>query len=1049
MSRTTTITAAAGAGKTTRIVRDIANEVLVRTPDQILATTFTIKAADELVERARAKLFAQGKADAAAQLLAARFGTVNAVCGQFVNEFAIDLGRSPSTNVIGEANEPFVFSVAADAAIAARADVLNELAERFGYNDPRPPGSGDTPDWRRTVRNIATLARANGIDAGHLTMSAERSVETFLACFPVPAAAGADLDAALSGALKEAVDARPAAPSSTAADHLEVIRAAHERCLRAETLNWSTWARLTKVKCAPTKDGPTYSQALGRVVAAAGRHSEHPRLRSECEQFISATFHCAAEALAAYQTWKGERGLLDFTDQEALALQILKTPTLAARLKERVGRVFVDEFQDSSPLQLAVFASLAELVEESTWVGDPKQAIYGFRGADTELTQAAFAGAGQTRDEDNVLSESWRSRPSLVQFFNAMFTPVFERMGLPAEQHAFSDAKRSDVGFDQSAMGWWWLIGTVDKQAQALAEGIRRCLDHAHGWLVEDDDQGHRPIAPGDVAILCRSNTEVGRVAAALSRAGLPVAVERSGLARTPHVEFVLAACRRVADATDRLALAELARFFADEADFDGWLQAACAAEADEALRTRVPIAGALERLAGQLLNFTPAELVDAVLALPELMSRIERWDDAPMRFDDLEALRGFSRAYEDECAASGTPATLQGLLLALNGAEPKRPPSLSSEAIQVMTYHGSKGLEWPMTILTGLTWEPRARLFEPVAETVGELDWRDPLSQRWIRFWPWPYGLSGKGSTIEVAAATSDIGQRALRRAVEEDTRLLYVGATRARDYLIFAPPAKGQLSWLKVLDAPDSGPHLVPPQVDDNLIALGSRTFTADAKALAAADEAIERPAPQTYIRERSTNDVVHPPLFLRPSDAQGGTWRVIERIDLGGRLQIDGVADMASLGEALHSVIGYDDLTRDTGQRLADATATLERWNVAGFSAVDALTASERLFTWQRDRWPAGKPVAEVPVIAPAAEQLILGRIDMLIESGGDFAIIDHKSFPGRFELWEERALGHAPQLATYARAVETVTGRSCRELWIHMPIVGALFRVEQHQ
>lgn len=197
-------------------------------------------------------------------------------------------------------------------------------------------------------------------------------------------------------------------------------------------------------------------------------------------------------------------------------------------------------------------------------------------------------------------------------------------------------------------------------------------------------------------------------MAAALSRAGLPVAVERSGLARTPHVEFVLAACRRVADATDRLALAELARFFADEADFDGWLQAACSAEADEALRTRVPIAGALERLAGQLLNFTPAELVDAVLALPELMSRIERWGDAPMRFDDLEALRGFSRAYEDECAASCTPPTLQGLLLALNGAEPRRPPSLASEAIQVMTYHGSKGLEWPMTILTGLTWEPR-----------------------------------------------------------------------------------------------------------------------------------------------------------------------------------------------------------------------------------------------------------------------------------------------------------------------------------------------------
>lgn len=1045
MSRLTTITAAAGAGKTTRIVNDIADEVLVRTPEQILATTFTIKAADELVERARAKLFEQGKADAAAQLLGARFGTVNAVCSQIVNEFAIDLGRSPTTNIIGETNMSLMFSVAADAAIAARAETLNEISDRFGYNDPRAPGSGEPPDWRRTVRSIATLARANGIDAGQLTFSAQRSAETFLACFPPSAADAVALDMALAGALRDAFDARPAIPSSTGADSVETIRTAHERCLRGEILSWPTWARLTKVKCAPTKDGRGYDQALARVIAAAGRHSEHPRLRSECEQFITETFRCAADALEAYQHWKAERGLLDFTDQEALALDILKRPDLAARLKERISRVFVDEFQDSSPLQLAVFTLLSELVEESTWVGDPKQAIYGFRGADTELTQAAFLGAGGRPEDNPVLSKSWRSRPSLVHLFNAMFTPVFERMGLPPAQHAFSDAARSDVGFDKPSAGWWWLIGKVEEQAQALAEGIRKCLGETDEWLVEDDNHEHRQITPGDIAILCRSNTDVGRFAAALSRAGLPVAVERSGLARTPHVEFVLAACRRVADATDRLALAELARFFADDAASDAWLQAAASEDAQAALRAEVPISAALERLALQLLNFTPAEVVDAVLALPELISRIESWGDTAMRLDDLEALRGFSRAYEEECAASGSPATLQGLLLALDGAEPKRPPSLASNAIQVMTYHGSKGLEWPMTILTGLSWESKARLFEPVAEATGDLDWRNPLSERWIRFWPWPYGQGGKGSTIEVAAANSEIGQHALRRAVDEDTRLLYVGATRARDYLIFAPPAKGTLNWLSLLNAPEAAPHLVPPQIDDNQLGIGNENFTVDLRALSARDEATKRATLNTFVRTRTTDPAVLPPLFLKPSEAEGGSWRVVERVELGGRLRIDGISDIATLGEALHSVIGYDDPSRDRSQRLADATAILARWNVKGFAANDALVASERLFSWRIDRWPAGNSLAEVPVIAPSADQLIKGRIDMLVETEIDFAIIDHKSFPGRFELWEERAIGHAPQLANYAKAVEAITGRRCSEIWIHMPIVGALFRL----
>src|SRR3546814_10689739 len=88
------------------------------------------------------------------------------------------------------------------------------------------------------------------------------------------------------------------------------------------------------------------------------------------------------------------------------------------------------------------------------------------------------------------------------------------------------------------------------------------------------------------------------------------------------------------------------------------------------------------------------------------------------------------------------------------------------------------------MTILTGLAWEPRARLYEPVAEVEGPLDWTRPLEGRWIRFWPWPYGLSGGGSALDVAAAASPLGQAAMRRAAQEDTRLLYVGVTRARDY-------------------------------------------------------------------------------------------------------------------------------------------------------------------------------------------------------------------------------------------------------------------------
>lgn len=1059
MGKLNAVTAAAGAGKTTRVVGDIAREITGeaagsgpeagprRDPEALLATTFTITAADELVERARAKLFEIGEAEAAARLLGARFGTVNAVCGQIVAEFALDLGRSPSTAVIGEGNEGLAFSVAADAAIGDHAAVLNRLADVFGYNDPRRSDSGEAPDWRRTVRKIVTLARSNGLDQAGLQRSAARSLESYQALLPSPAADGAALDAALADALAAAFAARPATVSSTGAKDLATIRAAHQRMRRGETLTWSTWAQLTKVKCAPTKDGATYAGALISLQAAAGRHADHPRLRADTELFIREIFACAGEAMGAYQAWKDRRGLLDFTDQEALALQVLRDPTLAGRLRERVSRVFVDEFQDSSPLQLAVFTALADLVEESTWVGDPKQAIFGFRGADTDLTQAAFAGASAGSDPGNVLSRSWRSREPIVNLANALFTPAFERMGLPRARHAFSGTKRSETGFDRAGLGWWRLTGKVEDQARALAEQIRDCLRDGSEWLVETRLGEHRPLAVGDIAVLCRTNTDVARYARALSRLGLPVAVERSGLARTPHVELVLAACRWVADPADRLALAELARFFAEHPESDAWLQAALAEDADTELQGAVPVAQALERLRGETLNLTPAELVDAVLALPALMARIEQWGDPAVRFDDLEALRGFARAYEGECAASGAPATLHGLLLALDEADPKRPPSLAADAIQVMTYHGAKGLEWPMTVLVSLDWKPEARLFEPLAEADGELDWRDPLANRWLRFWPWPYGLAGTGSSLDVAAAASELGQAAWRRTVQEETRLLYVGVTRARDYLVFAPPPKSQ-AWFGILDEADAGPHLTPPSADDNLLTVGGETFVADVRVLAADAEPEQRYPQPAYVTARQPPEP-KPALYLRPSGATGQGWRVVERATLGGRLPIEGGADMKALGEALHAILAYDDPKRDRARRQADAAEILARWNVKGFAAADALTASDRLRAWLIERWPDAALSPEAPVSAALGEQLVQGRIDLLVRHGHGLAILDHKSFPGRAEHWEAKAVQHAPQVGLYAQAARLASGTACDELWIHMPLVGSMLRVARDE
>lgn len=1041
-----TVVASAGAGKTTRIVGEIAREVATRPPEELVATTFTVKAADELIERSRAHLFEKGQADKAARLLGARFGTVNSICGQIVSEYAIDLGRSPRAEIIPDEAVTRTFAVAANAAIEKHAPALNTLAEAMGFFEPKRQADAERSDWRATVRRLIELARANGLGSEGLLRSADRSVETFLPLLGDPGDLSAEqLDRDLAEAIRVALDACPDEFSKTAAPSVELLRLARAVTNRGETICWPDWARLTKLKCAQ-KDGQGFTDALDAVCRAAGLHPRHPRLRADCETFIRTLFACAAEALDAYQTYKSERGLLDFIDQEALALEVLRDPSLGERLGERISRVFVDEFQDSSPLQIAIFTAMAERVDASTWVGDPKQAIYGFRNADSALTLAAFAGvqAGATAPQD-VLATSYRSREPIVNFVNAAFAPAFEAMGLPASEHSFKSAARTEEGFEKPAFGVWWMEGKVADQYAALAAGVRDAIAQGQEWVVEDKaDRSKRPLRAGDVAILCRSHADIATIAGALSGLGVQVAVEREGLAKTPHVELVLAAYRWVTDPSDRLALAELARFFGDDPTSDAWLHALFEDDQEAALKSVVPIADRLSELRDRVLSLTPAELLDAVIALPGVWRRIETWGDAATRLEDLEALRGFARAYEASCAGAGTPATPSGLVLAVASEEPSRPRSLQADAVKIMTYHGAKGLEWPMVVMTGLNREPKARLFEPVAEADGALDWRDPLADRWIRYWPWPYASQGKNVGLDETALASSIGQDAALRAREEETRLLYVGMTRARDYLVLAAPAKGELSWLKVLNT-EAGDHVSLPSDGRDALTAGLASFRARVSPLAVDDVDLGSTKRQTFGRSAFAT-TPRLPLHRRPSqERKGDGFEVAEVVQIGPRLPLVGAPDMASVGEAVHAVFAADDRLLPREHRLEVARRILERWRVHQLSPDHVLDACDRLQDHLTARWQGAVLHRETPVFARIDDQLVSGRIDMLVESENGFAIIDHKTFPGARDAWEAKALAYAAQLKLYADAVEVATDRPCTELLVHLPVAGALVRL----
>jgi ATP-dependent helicase/nuclease subunit A len=211
-----------------------------------------------------------------------------------------------------------------------------------------------------------------------------------------------------------------------------------------------------------------------------------------------------------------------------------------------------------------------------------------------------------------------------------------------------------------------------------------------------------------------------------------------------------------------------------------------------------------------------------------------------------------------------------------------------------VMTLHGAKGLEWPLVILIELEADIRDDPFGATAETEGDLDWRDPLKNRWIRYWPWPYGGQESSVGLDAIAPATAEGRRAAQKAREEEIRLLYVGATRARDHLILAKCGTTTAKKIDLLSAGAAQPHVVLPGVGGTAIEVAGTKFPARVidlsqvgsvpeAAIAPSHIAVERPATQRV------------PLFVNPSAAGAEAELAIMRVQsLGERIPITGSVD-----------------------------------------------------------------------------------------------------------------------------------------------------------
>lgn len=1032
------VAASAGTGKTWRLCEELYRAVVSGVPPQrILATTFTNRAAAELLARGRARLLAAGLTEAARDLMLARIGTVNGLFGRLVAEQALPQGRSPVAAVLPEGAQKRLFRVAADATIGDHAATLEALAERFGFHDRRPTRL----DWRDLLADLVAQARCNRIDAAGLASSAEASWAGLRAALPAPTADGPALDAELAEAIGQALVALGDGDGQkNTGGAIDALREAGP-LLAAGRLGWAGWVALTKVAPAKRLEG-----CVLPVRAAAARHAEHPRLHADLEAFIRTLFTSAATAMEEAQSHKRRRGLVDFTDQEAEALALLEDPIAADAILGGIDVMLVDEFQDTSPIQLALFDRLARGVPQTLLVGDAKQAIYGFRGADPTLVAAVGARLAATAGAvpHETLDENRRSRPALVDLPQRLLGPAFAALGIDPGRVPVRPF-RQDLSGQGPPVALWRVPGSKQETARAaLAARIARLLAEGERWPVAPrGEQGRtRPLRGGDVAVLMHTNEHARQVADALAEAGVKVALERAGLLDRAECVLALAGLRALADASDTMALAEIAHLLEGDAESPAWLRAALTK--GEAALQAMPFAEAIAAARPDLARLTPGEALQRAIALLDLPARLAGWGDAAGRQAALDALRALAAEYEAECLRERLPGSAAGLAAWLAGNdEAKQPASPDPDAVQVMTVHSAKGLEWPCVVLADLSVNDEARLFNAVAAMPAEagLDPDDPLRGRWLRVWPWPYGALSKGTGLDARAEVTQEGQAANAALAAEKLRLLYVALTRPRDYLVLAPRlTKGKLEtgWLALvpeapLDLPAAGDAVrlggvcLPMAVED----LPDAADAAAGFAEAWTSSLPEGPAPD------------HLPRALRPSAAIGSAAPADFQVDtIGPRLPLAGAVDMQRLGEALHGFFAADRPGAARDWRLGCAARLLATWEVTALSAADAVAAADRLWAHLAGAFPGARLRAEWPVRQVKDGRVLTGRVDLVVEHAEGLAVVDHKSFPGGAEHWPARVAEHAPQVGAYAAVLEAATGRRVTRRALHLPVGGVV-------
>ena len=1081
MKNITYINAGAGSGKTYTLTKILAEKLAemdkngnsILRPSQVILTTFTELAASEFREKARQKILEAGNLNAAAQIDSAAIGTVHSVALQFIKKFWYLLEYGADIQTISERDEDFYMSQSLARIVSDRdedgklkkrkeLEAFRKFRDYFdivdGYSHP------NYLFWQRHLKDV--VEKMEYYDVNDVEESIKRSVASVKVIY-----SGNEITEETKQSLlcyvKKYYEYIRKTNTTAAQEQRQLIEPFVHNCDNIYELT-SLLSALSKPVGGGTKiEGlcPGYTQFMADLQDLSVSSSNGQVM----EEYISSVFHLAKEWRDDFITYKKRNHIISYNDMERLFLHLITNEQeVMDHIRDNYRLVMVDEFQDSNPIQLKIFNRLSELIApaggHSYWVGDPKQAIYGFRGADTDLVNSVskhftFYDDDQIHPEegDNHLGsgrlvESWRSRAELVNLVNAVFADKFEGDIDPLCITLSPHFKEDDL--TSVALEHWngeKKGNQKNMKPDALAWKVKELL--GFGMLVHSGtrDSEPTPIRPKDVAILCRKNDTIKDVVKAMRKFNIPVSESEDAIMQRIEVQLVVSLLLFIQDPSDKHVIADLMRLLWDKTT-------------EEILRDRInyiwgkDVDGNYKHFneKGKLTNDNWQEDAEAVkeivlqtekfkhLSIPEMVrgiiyecnlpALVAKWGDQHIRQQNLSTLQHLADDYDQMCLQMGLGTSISGFIYYLNTIEPDKEKDNQSDTVKVFTYHGSKGLEWPVVILNELNEDTLddgiliKKSFMRVREVVlkDNATEQDPFAKEYyLHFFPNIIkGSNGKPAKPMMDSIMGmDYYKQLKERTKGEERRLLYVGMTRAKDSL-FTLGISDDFAWLKNVGLENCS--------KDNVWGLAEHVATRQ-DISAPADEEINIAEPTYTIVGKPQSHRDFGDRYLSPSkiEAFDGYASYSFWSEKGTEIDTHGWGkDYATIGSCIHDIFAaYRKGENEHNRKVA--INTMGGYGVADKLSghVDAiLRSADWLYEQLQAKYPqheGDKIERELPFMLTLSDgRTLRGEIDLIwhyTDAEGKHAIlVDYKTFQG-VELGKHTQT-HYAQLSAYAKALK---------------------------